>query len=222
MLINDESSLYVYVVTRDLGFAPNPFNGKCTLATCKPIIRKNAELDDWIIGVAGAKMDSIKNGCIFIMKVSKKISYDQYWSDQEYENKKPKRNGSYIRMVGDNIYHKDESGNWIQEDSHHSNVDGTINFTNLQRDTGKTDMVLVSDYFLYFGAAAINLDLSKIGYSGGIGHGRYKFSECAEAFQLVQDIISENETKINTIVSDPYHYDLSYTRVNQSDGRFQK
>lgn len=27
---------YSYVVARDFGFAPNPFNGFLTLATCKP------------------------------------------------------------------------------------------------------------------------------------------------------------------------------------------
>src|SRR5712671_5339411 len=32
--------LYSYVVARDFGFAPNPFFGVCTLATCKPDIRK--------------------------------------------------------------------------------------------------------------------------------------------------------------------------------------
>ena len=34
---------YSYIVARDFGFAPNPFNGVLTLATCKPIVRKGAE-----------------------------------------------------------------------------------------------------------------------------------------------------------------------------------
>ena len=29
---------YSYVVARDYGFAPNPFNGILTLAACKPVI----------------------------------------------------------------------------------------------------------------------------------------------------------------------------------------
>lgn len=33
-------TLYSYVVAHDFGFAPNPFDGLCTLATCKPDIRK--------------------------------------------------------------------------------------------------------------------------------------------------------------------------------------
>ena len=37
-------------MTRDYGFAPNPFFGFCTLANCKPKIRKSANVGDWIIG----------------------------------------------------------------------------------------------------------------------------------------------------------------------------
>ena len=42
--------LYSYVMIYDTGFAPNPFWGYCTLATCKPGIRRPAEQGDWIIG----------------------------------------------------------------------------------------------------------------------------------------------------------------------------
>lgn len=42
--------LYSYVVARDFGFAPNPFHGYCTLATCKPDIRATASVGDWVIG----------------------------------------------------------------------------------------------------------------------------------------------------------------------------
>ena len=42
--------LFSYVVARDYGFAPNPFFGVCTLATCKPIVRRVAAIGDWIVG----------------------------------------------------------------------------------------------------------------------------------------------------------------------------
>lgn len=32
--------LFSYIVRWDHGFAPNPFHGICSLATCKPGIRK--------------------------------------------------------------------------------------------------------------------------------------------------------------------------------------
>src|SRR5712692_10528871 len=49
--------LYSYVVARDYGFAPNPFFGFCTLATCKPEIRKAAAIDDWVIGTGSKRQN---------------------------------------------------------------------------------------------------------------------------------------------------------------------
>jgi hypothetical protein len=34
----------------DTGFAPNPFHDFLTLATCKPDIRKKAQIGDWVLG----------------------------------------------------------------------------------------------------------------------------------------------------------------------------
>lgn len=44
--------IYSYVVRYDSGFAPNPFYGYCTLATCKPDIRRAAEVGDWLVAPA--------------------------------------------------------------------------------------------------------------------------------------------------------------------------
>ena len=38
--------LFTYVIVSDSGFAPNPYWGYCTLATCKPVIRRVAKADD--------------------------------------------------------------------------------------------------------------------------------------------------------------------------------
>lgn len=37
-----EATIYVYTMTSDTGFAPKPFGGLCTLACCKPQIRRAA------------------------------------------------------------------------------------------------------------------------------------------------------------------------------------
>jgi len=47
------NSVFIYVVDRDFGFAPNPFHGYCTLATCKAKIRNQARVGDWVIGNGG-------------------------------------------------------------------------------------------------------------------------------------------------------------------------
>lgn len=71
--------LYTYIITRDYGFAPNPFYGCCTLATCKPRIRKAAQKDDWIIGFGSLANDSmLKNKIIFAMRVDGKMTFDEY------------------------------------------------------------------------------------------------------------------------------------------------
>lgn len=136
------SRVYFYVVDRDFGFAPNPFHGSCTLATCKPQIRARVRIEDWVIGMGGARLNATGR-CLFAMQVNQTLSFNEYWSDPDYFDKRPVRNGSSRMMVGDNIYHRDPSTNeWRQADSHHSNSDGTVNTHNLNKDT-KTDRILI-------------------------------------------------------------------------------
>lgn len=145
---------YSYVVRRDYGFAPNPFYGFLTLATCKPKIRKKAQVGDFIIGIAPVDFD---NKLVFMAKVSKVITFNEYWNNEEYACKKPVMNGSFKKLYGDNIYHQLENGEWMQANSHHSNQGGNINLTNLKRDTGTTDHVLIANEFFYFGQSMINV-----------------------------------------------------------------
>ena len=44
-------SLYVYYVTSDGGDAPCHQNGVTTLCTCKPAIRRTAEIGDVVVGL---------------------------------------------------------------------------------------------------------------------------------------------------------------------------
>lgn len=144
---------YSYVVARDYGFAPNPFWGILTLATCKPKIRKRANVGDFVIGHSPA---SDGNKIIYIMRVGMIISFDEYWNDSKYSIKRPVMNGSLVRMYGDNIYHHNEKDEWIQEDSHHSLENGVVNKDNLKRDTGTTNNVLIADEFIYLGKSRID------------------------------------------------------------------
>jgi hypothetical protein len=38
--------LYSYVVVKDSGIAPHPYGGLCSLALCKPVIRRRADVGD--------------------------------------------------------------------------------------------------------------------------------------------------------------------------------
>ncbi|MDT4329135.1 hypothetical protein BJL95_02030 [Methylomonas sp. LWB] len=220
MLIENGTYLYTYAITRDYGFAPNPFHGICTLATCKPDIRKSANIGDWILGIGGSNMNSASRKCIFLMKVTKKISFQEYWHDPIYSIKKPLRNGSQVRMVGDNIYHVDLHGNWLQEDSHHSNPDGSINHENLKRDAGKTDDVLLSDKFLYFGHKAIEIDLDSIGYHHRIrNYTKNLITESNNTGMLLNSILEKHQKNLNLVISDPCHFKDSHKRVDQKTGK---
>lgn len=44
------TKIYSYVLRIDNGAAPNAFGQFCTLTICKPAIRRNAEIGDWVIG----------------------------------------------------------------------------------------------------------------------------------------------------------------------------
>ena len=44
--------LYSYVVVSDNGYAPNPTDGVCTLAYCKPEVRWFADPGDYVVGLA--------------------------------------------------------------------------------------------------------------------------------------------------------------------------
>jgi putative DNA base modification enzyme with NMAD domain len=142
--------LYSYVVARDYGFAPNPFFGVCTLATCKPMIRKAAALGDWVVGT-GSKGYRLQGQLVYAMKISETLSYDEYWDDPRYRNKRPNLRGSLKQAYGDNIYHTNRStGRWVQTNSHHSNEDGTPNAANIEHDT-QAPRVLIGTDFVYWG-----------------------------------------------------------------------
>lgn len=145
--------LYTYVVARDYGFAPNPFFGICTLATCKPIIRKQAQVGDWIAGT-GSKHYGLAGHLVCAMKVSDACSYDEYWNDARSRQKRPNLQGSIKQAFGDNIYHRDtETGRWLQENSHHSLPNGRPNYANVRHDT-QAPRVLIGSEFIFWGREA--------------------------------------------------------------------
>ena len=153
-IVSMPGRFFSYVLSRDFGFAPNPFNGVCTLATCKPMIRKAAKVDDWIFGTSSAALGQ-KIKLIFAMKVTDKITFNKYWYEPKFQTKKPVMNGSLKKMYGDNVYHNNGS-KWIQADSHHSLENGKPNYYNIKRDTS-VDAVLISDKFYYFGKHALSM-----------------------------------------------------------------
>lgn len=172
--------LYSYKMTHDSGFAPNPFHGLLTLATCKPGIRRNTQIGDYVAGFTSVELCRDLPGnekLVFIMRVTEKLTFSEYWFDKRFKLKKSTRPipkgikrinqlstiNDKIRYSGDNIYEP--------------NISPPIKFTqrlniNHCGSNNKTDLgggyVLVSDNFYYFGRNAIKI-LHKINLPNGQG-----------------------------------------------------
>lgn len=138
--------VYSYIVKNDAGFSPNPFHGLCTLACCKPKIRKGAHVGDVIVGMStkGEKL-------IYAMKVSRAITFEDYWSDQQYSVKRPAwESARAIDRSGDNIYEPTAIGAFRQLPSCHSHPDGSENLKTKVKDLSG-NQVLVAKRFAYYG-----------------------------------------------------------------------
>jgi hypothetical protein len=182
--------LHSYVVARDYGFAPNPFFGVCTLATCKPKIRASAAVGDWVMGT-GSRTRNRQSRVVYAMRITEAITFEQFWDDPRFQQKKPNLRGSKKQAFGDNIYSRDRTGRrWCQLNSHHSLADGSPNPDNVSADTG-TNRVLVSDDFVYWGGVGPALPKQFLNYGpnhesvlAGRGHRNHL------PLQLVEDVVA--------------------------------
>lgn len=181
-------SIYSYIVRFDSGFAPNPFYGFCSLATCKHPIRKHAEIGDWVVGCGSADRAVRRGGhIVHAMRITETLTFEEYDADPRSKSKKPIRNGSRKQNAGDNIYFPTARG-WAQRDSFHSKSDGSPNPKHVANDT-QVDRVLLSDDFVYFGGEGPEFpaDLQdKYGrHICKAGIGRSKFNDYALEEKLV-------------------------------------
>lgn len=155
--------LYSYVVTHDTGFSPNPFWGCCTLANCKPAIRRTAEVGDWIVGLS-PKADG--NRLIYAMQVEEILPYDHYYQDSCFAAKIPDyTKAKVVYKCGDNIYKPLQNGDFQQLQSMHSN--GTNENSEAKAHDLGGKYVLISKTFYYFGSRPLSLpetlDVLKVG-----------------------------------------------------------
>lgn len=208
----------MYVVSHDFGFAPNPFHRTCTLATCKPAIRSTAKLDDWIIGMGGRELDLIGH-CLFAMRVTNTMTFDEYWTSPQYASKRPVRNGSRKLVVGDNIYHRcPASGAWQQADSVHSRADGTPEPSNVKRDT-RTNRVLISSNYFYFGRLAPLVPTQIISAVGFFNRRTHWVFEEREGQPFIRWLNENFSHQLNLVSGAPVDFHRSSARYSADRGR---
>ena len=139
--------LYSYKMSHDNRFAPNPLFGVLTLATCKPQLRKNAKVGDWIAGwtsshIAHTPTPVGEERLIYLAKVSEKLTFAEYW--EKYPVKRPvyTDDTSVLERYGDNIYKPVEGGFEQIRNVHHTDK-------NMAKDL-RGQYVLVCSEFYYF------------------------------------------------------------------------
>lgn len=208
------ASVYLYAISHDIGFAPNPFGGLCTLACCKPNIRQRAAHGDWIVGLTGTKLPPAMR-CVFSMVVTGDMTFDDYWTNPDFGTRRPKRNGTAKKLVGDNIYHReDENTPWEQEDSVHSLEDGARCPLHTAHDT-RVNRILLSNRFIYFGSAAPLLPQNVRNALGYQKNARdYRRFEIKEATALMAWLRPQMDANPNKVLSDPINFDAPSRRYS--------
>lgn len=135
--------LSAYIVAVDSGFSPNPYGRRCTLACCKPSIRRGAEIGDIIVG-SGSVRSGLAGRLIYAMRVSDVLPFQTYWD--RYPSKRPSPRTA-VSKRGDNIWHQN-AGAW-------RGVRGALHdHTHRTRDLRGAN-VLIAEEFYYFGRDAI-------------------------------------------------------------------
>jgi len=79
-LTKNSATLYSYCIPFDDGAAPNPYWGTCTLVICKPVIRRKAQVGDWIVGTGSkdSPIGNINEKLVYAMKVTQKMTMKEY------------------------------------------------------------------------------------------------------------------------------------------------
>ncbi|MBE8992378.1 hypothetical protein [Nostoc sp. LEGE 12450] len=146
--------LFSYCLRYDDGAAPNPFWELCTLAICKPVIRRAANIGDWVIGLGSTQspIGNINDCIVYAMQVTDKMTLRKYdeFCRVHCPHKIPKWNSEIFEYrVGDCIYDYSQGEQPVLRPSVHD-------ISNQETDLGGIN-VLMSRHFYYFGDKPVHL-----------------------------------------------------------------
>ncbi len=172
-------NLYSYCIRLDDGAAPNPYWGVCTLTICKPVIRRTAQIGDWVVGVGSRNVNGkdYSGRLVYAMKITDIKTLEEY--DTFCTNKLPKKipdldHKDYRRKVGDCQYDYSESYAWQRPGVHRKK--------NRAKDL-RGENSLLSKHFYYFGSKARKIPARfSVLCRQGQGHQLQKNEKIKEAF----------------------------------------
>jgi Nucleotide modification associated domain 2 len=142
--------LYSYIVRYDSGFSPCVAEGLCTLACCKPTIRRKVRVGDWVLGTSPSTRGARR--VVYLMRVDFVLTFKEYWRDGLFSGR------------SDNIYKPTSSGHYEQVANPWHGCGA------MRRDLGGR-RVLGSRNFVYFGDRARLLPRQFWAYAArGRGH----------------------------------------------------
>ncbi len=137
---------FSYVVATDNGVAPNVDGGICTVCLCKPEIRRNAVVGNWIVGLWPMPA---RHRLTYVMRVGRKMTMRDYHECEEFDQKKPGQS-----QTPDNIYEpspafglrrRKDTPRWLHPQPEQ-----------VRRDLGGRN-ALIADRFWYFGGTVCEL-----------------------------------------------------------------
>jgi len=107
--------LFTYTIPIDDGAAPNPFHGMCSLAICKPGIRRAARPDDWVAGLGSKNAPSgdLTGHLVYAMRVEESLSLRDYdlQASSRWPHRIPNTKSAALQdRLGDCIYDFSEGG----------------------------------------------------------------------------------------------------------------
>jgi len=180
-------TVYSYIVAYDSGYAPNPFHGVCTLACCKPGIRRHAQEGDLIVGLTPKAQG---HRLVYAMRVTERLTFEQYSPDPRFRAKRPRMaSARAIEHAGDNHYEPLGNGRFRQHPSRHAHDDGTEDRHAMRIDLGadRGNAVLVGAAVAYFGSEALALpdEFAFLAVARG-----YRKRFTAEQIRLVSDLMT--------------------------------
>jgi len=173
----NKNRLYTYKVQHDGGSAPNPYNGVCTLAICKPTIRRTAKPGDVVVGFGCKSNGDNELRIVYCMVVDEVIPWDEYIRrcSSGLLNKIPKNSddpGDCIWKSAQKTVPNDPRDSWSGHDA-----------SDFDRDVISGEKVILSRNYWYFGSA--NTVFVPTGMLPLLGRGHRSASNwnCRETFQ---------------------------------------